>query len=256
MAARQSTGGVIAPSGQRRSWTIRFRAYGKRQTVALGRPEEGWNRKRAEEELANVLADVRRGIWRPPEPEREQAEPRPEPTFHEFASEWYDGAAPGLREATRVDYRWRLSRHLLPYFATFRISAITVEEVDRYRHTKMRESEELASARREALERPEAERGPLPRPLSNGSINKTIRLLAVILELAVEYGYVDRNPAQGRKRLLKESKPSRSYLQPEQVAALLDGAGEAGQRGQIGRWSTPPAAGSPDPGRSADQRGA
>jgi integrase len=46
------------------------------------------------------------------------------------------------------------------------------------------------------------------------------------LEQAVEYGYLDRNPARGRKRLLKESKPSRSYLQPEQVAALLGAAGE------------------------------
>lgn len=234
MASRQSTGGIVAPNGKRRSWTIRFVAYGKRQTVALGRPEDGWNRKRAEEELANVLADVRRGIWRPPEPEREQAEPRPEPTFHEFASEWYDGAAPGFREATRVDYRWRLSRHLLPHFAEYRISAITVEEVDRYRHVKMREAEDLAKAREEELKRPKKKRGPLPRPLSPGSINKTIRLLAVILELAVEYGYLDRNPAQGRKRLLKESKPSRSYLQPEQVAALLDGAGELDTKAKTG----------------------
>jgi integrase len=32
--------------------------------------------------------------------------------------------------------------------------------------------------------------------------------------------------APGRRRLLHESKPSRSYLQPDQVAALLDAAGE------------------------------
>jgi hypothetical protein len=63
------------------------------------------------------------------------------------------------------------------------------------------------------------------KPLSNGSINKTIRLLAVVLEQAVEYGYLDRNPAKGRKRLLKEDKPNRSYLQPDQVGALLGAAG-------------------------------
>ena len=69
-----------------------------------------------------------------------------------------------------------------------------------------------------------------PRPLSPGSINKTIRLLATILEQAVEYAYIDRNPATGRKRLLRESKPSRSYLQPDQVAALLEAAGEGLRR--------------------------
>jgi hypothetical protein len=48
----------------------------------------------------------------------------------------------------------------------------------------------------------------------------------MVLEQAVEYGYLDRNPAQGRKRLLRESRPPRSYLQPDQVAALLAAAGE------------------------------
>jgi hypothetical protein len=53
----------------------------------------------------------------------------------------------------------------------------------------------------------------------------TIRLLAAVLEQAVEYGYIDRNPGSGPKRLLRQPKPSRSYLQPEQVAALLTAAG-------------------------------
>jgi integrase len=45
-------------------------------------------------------------------------------------------------------------------------------------------------------------------------------------EQAVEYGYLDRNPAKGRKRLLKEDKPTRGYLQQDQVAALLSAAGK------------------------------
>jgi integrase len=221
---RKSTGGVVPPTGQRRSWSIRFRANGKRYTVALGRPEEGWNRERADEELANVLADVRRGIWRPPAREPEPTEDRPEPTFHEFATDWLEAREPELRDRTRVDYRWRLSSHLLPYFASMQLSAITVEEVDRYRQAKVRERTALEETRAQELAKPEADREQLPRPMSNGSINKTIRLLAAILEQAVEYGYLDRNSAQGRKRLLRESKPQRSYLQPDQVAALLTAA--------------------------------
>ncbi len=34
---RKATGQVIAPEGRARSWAIRFRAYGKRHYVALGR---------------------------------------------------------------------------------------------------------------------------------------------------------------------------------------------------------------------------
>jgi integrase len=221
--ARRATGQVIPPKDGR-GWAIRFRANGKRRLVTLGTTEEGWNRQRAEDELENVLADVRRGIWQPHVPAAVEG-PAEVPAFHEFASEWFDGASPGWRERTRVDYRWRLSDHLLPYFAKHRLSAITVEEVDRYRRSKVRESKALEKARTDQLALPASERKRLPRPLSNGSVNKTIRLLAVILEQAVEYGYLDRNPAKGRKRLLRESKPPRTYLQPEQVAALLTAAG-------------------------------
>jgi integrase len=104
--------------------------------------------------------------------------------------------------------------------------AITAEEVDRYRTAKVREAEALPARREAEQQKPPADREPLPRPLSHGSINKTIRLLATVLEQAVEYGYIDRNPAAGRKRLLKESKPSRSYLELEHVGALLDAANE------------------------------
>jgi len=219
------SGSVIEPKGGR-GWAIRFRAYGKRRYVALGTPEQGWNRGRAEAELRHVLADVERGIWEPdtpaPDPGAEGSGAR---TFHEFASQWFEDMSPELRERTRVDYRWRLSNHLLPYFADQRLSEITVEEVDRYRRQKVRESKSIAEARERQRTLSASKRKRLPRPLSNGSINKTIRLLAAILEQAVEYGHIDRNPARGRKRLLKEGKPARTYLQPDQVAALLDAAG-------------------------------
>lgn len=234
--ARRPRGQIIEPKDGR-GWAIRFRAYGKRPSITLGTSEEGWNRQKAEAELERVQAEVKLGIWKPYEPA-----PGPvggeAPNFHEFASEWFHGSSPDWRERTCVDYRWRLKDHLLPYFKDHRLPAITIEEVDRYRRSKVRERDELKKKRAGQLALPESERERLPRPLSNGSINKTIRLLAVILEQAVEYGHLDRNPAQGRKRLLRESKPSRTYLQPEQVAALLAAAGKldgAARSGDTGR---------------------
>jgi hypothetical protein len=47
---------------------------------------------------------------------------------------------------------------------------------------KQRESESLEAARREQLALAPADRKRLPRPLSNGTINRTIRLLAMILD--------------------------------------------------------------------------
>lgn len=130
----QATGQVLELDRKGgRTFALRFRAYGKRRYLRLGTADEGWTRRKAEDELANVLADVRRGIWRPHERQK-AGEPVPEPTFHEFASEWLEGLRhEGLSENTLQDYTWQLCNHMLPFFAKHRLSEITIAEVDRYR---------------------------------------------------------------------------------------------------------------------------
>jgi hypothetical protein len=64
-------------------------------------------------------------------------------------------------------------------FASRRLDQMTVEDVDRYRLGKVREGK-----------------------LGVTSINKTLTTLAAILEAAVEYELIDRNPARGRRRRL------------------------------------------------------
>jgi integrase len=191
--------------------------------VALGTVAEGWNRGKAEEALQDALAAVRLGVWEPPKP----APPVPDldpatETFHIYASRWYEERAPTLKEKTKVDYLWRIN-HLLRHFADFPLSMITMQQVDRYRAAKVREADEIEAERAAMMELPASERGPLPRPLSASSINKTIRMLATILEPAVEYEVLTRNPAKG-DRLLKERRPSRSFLEPQQALALLEAA--------------------------------
>lgn len=199
---RQPTGPVIEKRTQRGiTFALRFRAYGRREYLTLG-THPGWTRERAEVELQNVLADVRRGIWRPPAPEQHPADPTAEPTFHEFASEWYEARKGELRPKTQTDYEWALSGHLLPFFARHRLPAITVQEVDRYRQAKVREGR-----------------------LSATSINKTLIRLAQVLEVAAEYELIDRNPAAGRRRRLKPTTPDRPWIdRAEHIAALLDAA--------------------------------
>jgi integrase len=203
--ARKATGQVIEREGKRgRTYAVRFRAYGRRRYVTLGTAEEGWTQARAEERLRHTLADVERGIWRPPEPQPFIEAARPEPTFHEFASEWFEAHKGEWGENTQLDYEWQLTHHLLPFFARHRLSAITVEEVDRYRHAKVSEA-----------------------ALSPTSINKTITRLGQILEIAVEYELVPRNTARlgGKRRRVKARTAERSYLdRADQVDALLTGA--------------------------------
>jgi integrase len=199
---RPATGQVIEPTERAPSWALRFRAYGQRRFKTLGRPEDGWDRERAEAELRHVLADVERGIWTA-QTNAQPQEPTEVPSFHEFASDWLAARRPELRPRTVADYEWALSLHLLPFFAPMRLDEIGIADVDRYKAAQ-------------------AARGRL----AAAQVNKTLKRLAQVLEVAVDYGYLPRNPAasKGGRRRLKEPKPRRSWVEPEQLLALLEAA--------------------------------
>jgi hypothetical protein len=80
-----------------------------------------------------------------------------------------------VTEAGKKDLEWRLSNHLLGTFASMRLDQISIEDVDAFRRAKVRE-------------------GLRPR-----SVNKLLSTLNAILELACEYGHVQRNVAHGKR---------------------------------------------------------
>jgi integrase len=206
---RRSTGGVRIDTRRKEPvFELRFRANGQRRFQRLGTPAEGWTREKAEAALRHVLADVERRIWQPPIPEPVE-ETREVPSFHRFATDWLERAVVeggrrggGLTANGKEDLEWRLSNHLLKAFASKRVDAITIEDVDRFRLTKVKEGK-----------------------LSPSSVNKLLSTLAAILEDAVEYELIDRNPAKGKRRRLAAAPVRRSYLdRADHIAALLDGA--------------------------------
>jgi len=204
--ARESKGQVLEREGKRGiTYAARVRAYGERHYLSLGYSWEGYTRRQAETELQNILADIRRSIWKSPQPEPAAA-PAEDPTFHEFATQWFEARRHEVAPRSVEDFSWGLTRHLLPFFKDHRLAQITIAEVDRYKITKVRQREQ----------------GRDGAGLSNGSINETLNLLAQILEVAVEYEHIQFNPARGRRRRLKASQPKRTWLEPAQIKELLD----------------------------------
>ena len=67
----------------------------------------------------------------------------------------------------------------------------------------------------------------LKETMGPNQINKSLGLLAAILDAAADYGYLDpaRNPARGSRRRVKRTTPSRPTIEPEQLPSLLDAAG-------------------------------
>ncbi len=230
VAARKE-GGVLMRDGKRgRVYALRFWAYGERRYLTLGYECEGWVWNKADEELKNILADVRRGLWVPPPKTRRRgrAPERAEvPLFGPFATGLAASREGQVSEGTTDHERWALG-HLLPFFAEWAINEIDVEAVDDYRLLKVKQSE----ARARAIERGRPQRnvhGQILRPLSAGSINRTIDHLQWVLSIAGEYprfGVVG-NAAQGKRRRLPKPRRAPIYIDnADQIEALLEAAAE------------------------------
>lgn len=205
--ARRATGQVIVRHGKRGvSFGLRFRAYGERHYVTSAASD----REGAERELRHLLADVERNQWKPPVRETVAVPVMADESFHLYSSRWLADRTPELRPRTVEHLTWALSCHLLPFFKDHLLGQITVSEVKRYRVAKLHERDD----------------SKIERPLSNGTINRTIAVLAQILDAAIDEGLVEMaNPARGRHRRLKAGKPRRTWLELDELRSLLDAVG-------------------------------
>jgi integrase len=228
MMARKSTGQLVI---RRRkdgvTFGARVRVAGERRYVTLGSSADGMTATQARDELANLLADIRRGRWTPPTPAPAVEAPLEEPTFHVLASEWVERRRHEVDARTVEHWTWALSNHLLPFFRDYRPSQITAALVERYKAAKLGERERMLAEIERWRRADPVKRGRMPaRPLSNASVNKTLKTLAQVLDDAVEFEWLGSNPARGKRRRLKASRPRRTWLELHEVQALLAGGGK------------------------------
>ncbi len=231
MSARKQGGVLLRERKLGRIYALRFRAYAERQYLTLGYEHEGWDLDKASVELQNVLADVRRGLWVSPKKKKrgasDQAQRGETQPFGPFALGLTGSREGQVAEKTTNHERWALG-HLVPFFGDWALDEIDVEGVDEYRAFKVKESE----ARARAIERGKPKRndyGQILRPLSAGSINRTIDYLQWALSIAIEYKRfgITENAAEGKRRRLRAKRPAPVYIDSAaQIEALLLAAAE------------------------------
>jgi len=221
-----------------RMFELRFYARGARESVVLHERADcdcgcggGWTESAARRELSNVLARVRVGIWKR-EPSRQLAtsmRSSGSTTFHEYASQWLQRRTDGvlgdrpLSENARNDYLWRLGRHLLPYFGRHRLEDIDAEMCLAFKAHKMKESRDLRAAIAAGADvRDDRNRRRVP--LGPASLRKLIACLISILDDAVEDKLIASNPARGRRMRVRVPKPQRSFLEIDELQALMAAA--------------------------------
>ena len=221
---RRATGGVVIDTrGNVPRYGIRFRdQHGRRRYESLGAVSEA----EADKELDRRLAEVTLGTYKPVAPTLVE-EPAAEPTFLALASEWVARREHEVDARTVEHWRWALSNHLLPLLANYRPSELTVALVEKFKSAKLaeRQQQQTAIERWRTLDPKTRARQPFP-GLSHASINKCLKVLAQVLDDAVEFGYVETNVARGKRRRLKATKPRRTWLELHEVQALLAVAGK------------------------------
>lgn len=188
--------------GRTVTFRLKVRALGRRHTISLGTNHEGWSRERAQVELEQVLRQIERGTWEPPtKPQPAEYEHDRDESLRATAYRWWQRRKTELAANTQLDYKWRLD-YVVRYLGGEVTTALDARRVDDFR-------QQLVGL-----------------GLSPRSVNMVLDLLAQVLDDAVEYGFLDANPARGRRRRMKVAKSSRTFLEPDMVVDLLDAAGD------------------------------
>lgn len=242
--ARPNTGEVTDwtwKDGKTITFGARLYAYGRRHRLVFGTNTQGWNHTRAEIELESILQQAERGTWVPPQKktsvvQSETRRPDGHQLFGPFARKIVDAKkSHGLDDDTIDDLEWKLA-YLVGHFGRLELVEIDVARTDGFRDelaTRSRVIQQAAARGKPLMETVKGREGKpykrRKRPLSNTSINAILGLLSQILQRGTDYGYIERNPmkiGQRKDRFLPSIKPVRTWLEVDELQALLDAAGE------------------------------
>jgi integrase len=231
-------------TAQGMGYGVQFSYKGKLHYVHLGGEWEGWDEERAAEEQRFLMEKVNRGEWSPPPAAPTSRPTEPVPTFQVEASQWLHrrklrAGDPDGRSKTIRDIEWRLSV-LMDKFGRVPIDAIDYALAD---ELVIELCEERA-----AIEKAAAEGKPLKRTVrtaagrsyetkrrsvSNGSIRRVLDTAERVLRDAKRRGVLAGDLPSLKAAAPKADRPRRSFLEAEQIAAVLRAADliEAEHRG-------------------------
>ena len=205
------------------AYGLKIRAYGERHWVPLGTEREGWNDLRAADRRDEIVQMVRRGVWRPTNPF--ELDPREKnPGFHEFASDWLKRYRRTVSDGTAAKVRTLLSRHILPFFRTYRIREIDYAVLSAYVAHKLEQNEEVEQANAADLTLLDRYGDPR-RTLSARTINMTVEVIARVLDDAVKRGMLKTNPAADSGLRLKVTQRKGNFLEADELLAVIEAAG-------------------------------
>jgi integrase len=206
----------------------RFRAYGQPCKVTIGH-NPPWPEARAREELDNIIYQVKRGVWVPPENAPAPPPPSvraPRLNIAQLAYAYLEHRATLGKGNKAGQQAELLEQHVIPDWGERSPEDATAENVRRWVAAKVRYSADL----RELWDRGERtdSRGTrLPRPYGPRRLNRAINALYSVLD----YAHVFHDAPKMTDRLrqsglrLEVPGPVKAHFTIKQVALLIEAAG-------------------------------
>lgn len=145
----------------------------------------------ARQRCNELRAQIDRGI----DPQGEREKIRAIPSFATFALEHYMPYAENVKRSHKDD-RSRLEHHLIPRFGRLALHEITTQSIQLF----------LADGKKKGL--------------APATINRLRSLVQRLLALAVQWGYLERNPAQGIPKF-QENNQRQRFLNAEEIQAFF-----------------------------------
>jgi integrase len=209
------------------TFSLRVRVGGADERIPLGNSNEGWDEIRVETARKQLLAKIELGLWTSGPSDSTASEQ--EPTFRELATDWLQDRRrnPAIRPKTIELNESQLTRYLLPFFGDLRPSQITPQKIKEYRRRIHEDNTHIRAAADAGKPLIDPHTHQRIRTLGNESINKTLRVLAQILDEAEDATWIDRNPARSRRmREPAERRRRAGALDLDEFVSLLDAAGQ------------------------------
>jgi integrase len=244
-AVRPRRGNLKAPRRPGERWGVEFSLRGQRHYVSF--PESGdWDRTRAEREREYLMEKVNRGEWTPA-PRVDEA-----PPALAGATRYADVAAEALaRQVKRLDDPQGRRARDLAYEISIGLDVLGPLPVDQVDERAVEEMVDALIDQRLAIEAARERGTPLMetyvdartgrkhrrrrRALSNSTINLAIGAHQRVLRYAHRQRLIDRLPGLSECRQ-RAQRPRRSYLQPAELAAVLEAADALDRRARGLDW--------------------
>ncbi|MES9942732.1 MAG: tyrosine-type recombinase/integrase [Candidatus Thiodiazotropha sp. 6PLUC7] len=171
-----------------KSYILNYRFKGRQRKYTIGRHGDY-----TAETARNKALDLRAVITKGGDPQAEKHQANATPSLSQFTDEY-------LAHIKKTNKTWnkdvsKLNKRIIPKWGKMRLDTLTTRQIESF-HSSLKTERTPATA------------------------NRYLALIKRMLNLAIEWGYIDKNPAQHIK-LFKENNERTDWLNNNQIKALL-----------------------------------